>query len=88
MRPDLKKELTIAAVLLGFGVLVLPPAVYWVGQQLIGEYAPDAGVLDLAESVWWDLLQLRIGAWTLVASPYVIVQLARLTRYAWRQAPL
>jgi hypothetical protein len=87
-RTDIKKELVIAAVLIGFGVLVLPVAIYWVGQQLIGEYAPNAGLLALAESIWWDLLQLRLPAWTLVLAPYLVVQLARFTRFAWRQAPL
>ena len=80
----LQKELIIAATLLAFGVLVLPAAIYWVGQQLIGEYAPDAGVLDLAETIWSDLLDLDPAAWTLVLAPYLIVQLVRLTRFAWR----
>jgi hypothetical protein len=85
---ELKKELTIAAVLLGFGLIAVPFAIYWVGQQLIGEYTPDGGLLDLAESIWWDLLQLRVSAWTLVLSPYLIVQLGRLTRFAWRRPAL
>ena len=88
MRTNLQKELVIAGVLIGFAVLVLPLGVFWVGQGLIGQYAPGAGMLDLAESIWWELMQLRIGAWILVLSPYLIVQIARLTRFAWRQAPL
>jgi uncharacterized membrane protein HdeD (DUF308 family) len=86
--PDGKKELTIAALLLGFGFLVLPIAIYWVGQQVIGEYAPDAGVLDLAEAIWSDLLQLRPSAWTLVLAPYLMVQLVRLAWFTLRRAPL
>lgn len=83
-----KKELAIAAVLIGFGVIVLPAAIYWVGEQIIGEYAPGAGMLALAESIWSDLLQLQPAAWTLVLAPYLIVQIFRLTRFAWRRAPL
>ena len=33
--------------------------------------------MELAESIWLDLLALRWWAWLLVLSPYVTVQLAR-----------
>jgi hypothetical protein len=87
-REKLNKEIVLAALLIGFGLVLLPAAIYWVGQQLIGEYAPGEGVLDLAENIWSDLLQLRLAAWLLVLSPYVVVQLVRLVRRAWRSAPL
>lgn len=83
-RSRLQKELIIAATLLAFGLSALPAAVYWVGRQLIGEYVPGAGLLDLAEDIWSDLLNLDSAAWTLVLAPYLIVQLVRLTRFAWR----
>jgi hypothetical protein len=73
-----RRELLIAVVSFGLGVFVLPIAIYWVGQRIIGEYAPEAGVLALAERIWSDLLALSPGAWALVASPYVIIQLVRL----------
>ena len=46
--------------------------------------ATDAGALELAESIWLDLLALRLSAWLLVLSPYVTVQLARGVRRVWR----
>jgi hypothetical protein len=79
-----KRELVIAAVLFGFGLLALPFAIYWVGSQMIGEYSPDASPLTLAEQIWTNLLQLEPFAWVLVVSPYVVLQLVRLVRRVWR----
>ena len=78
-----KRELVIAATLIGGSLVLLPFAIYFVGRQAIGEYAADAGVLDLAEQIWWDLLQLSPAAWTLVLTPYLLIQLIRLARRAW-----
>jgi len=76
-----RREMVLAATLVGFGLLVLPFAIYLVGGQLLGDYGADAGAMALAESIWLDLLALRLPAWLLVLSPYVIVQ---LVRWVWR----
>ncbi len=83
-----QREISIAAVAIGFGALVLPFAIYVVGQRLLGEYRPDAGVMALAESIWLDLISLRAPAWFLVLSPYLTVQLLRWLRRMWRPKPL
>ena len=80
-----KRELTIAAATLGFGLFVLPFAIYFVGQQLIGEYDPNAGVGSLYEHIWTDFLSLRATAWILIVGPYVTVQLIRGIRRVWRR---
>jgi hypothetical protein len=87
-QPAWKKEITIAGILIGGSLALLPFAIYFVGRRAIGEYAADAGVLDFAEQIWWDLLQLRTPAWMLVLTPYLLVQLLRFTRRAWRHATL
>lgn len=84
----LKREVIIGAALFAFGFFVLPLAIYWVGRELIGEYAPDAGVWTLMESIWADLLSFRLAAWLLVLSPYGVVQLLRLARRCWRAGAL
>ena len=87
--PRWQREATIAAAAIGFGVLVLPFAVYLVGQQLLGDYGTDAaGPMALAETIWLDLLSLRLPAWILVLSPYVTVQLVRWVRRVWRPKSL
>jgi hypothetical protein len=80
----LRRELIILTALFAFGFFVLPLAIYWVGQEAFGEYAPNAGVWSLTESIWSDLLSFRLAAWLLVLSPYAVVQLLRLARRIWR----
>lgn len=79
-----QRELSIAAGLLAFGLVVMPFAIYVVGQSLLGEYA-GSGALGLAESVWTDLFALQPLTWLLVLTPYAVVQLARLGRRVWRR---
>ena len=80
-----QREVAIAAALLAFGLLVLPFAVYLVGQQLLGDYGDGLGALALAENIWVDLLSFRLAAWVLVLSPYLTIQLARGVRRIWRR---
>jgi hypothetical protein len=79
-----QREIALAAGSLGFGLIVLPLAIYVVGQQLVGEYA-GSGPLALAESIWLDLAALRPLTWLLVLWPYLTVQLVRLVRRLWRR---
>ncbi len=79
-----QREISIAAALLAFGLIVLPFSIYIVGQNLLGEYE-GAGALGLAESIWLDLLALQPLTWLLVLTPYIVVQLARLGRRTWRR---
>jgi hypothetical protein len=84
--PPWRREARIAVATIGFGLLVLPFGVYVVGQFLLGEYS--GGPLALAETIWLDLLSLRLPAWILVLSPYIIIQLARSVRRVWRPKSL
>jgi hypothetical protein len=83
-----QREVSIAAVALGFGLVVLPFAIYVVGQRLLGEYRADAGAMALAENIWLDLLSFSVPAWILVLSPYLTVQLLRWVRRVWRPTSL
>jgi len=74
----LKRELILAVVLLGIGLILLPVAVYWVGQQVVGEYESPAGFFGLLGHIWGDFLSLDFGAWLLVLSPYLAIQLLRI----------
>ena len=86
--PRFKKELILAAIFVGCGLLLLPPAVYWVGAQVVGEYANDGGVWTLMVNVWSDLIHGSLLAWILVLSPYLIVQSLRLARGVGRRKEL
>lgn len=77
MRISFKTELMLAAILLTFGLVALPAAVYWVGQFVVGGYESEAGLAGLVGAIWDGLGQGHIAAWILVLSPYVTVQLLR-----------
>lgn len=76
----------MAASLIGFGVFLLPAAVYLVGQRVVGEYPADGGVFALAVSVWVDAIRGNPLALLLVLSPYGAVQFLRLARRLWRRS--
>ena len=80
-----QREVAIAAGLLAFGLIALPFAIHVVGQQILGEYGEAGGAVTLAESIWLDLLSLRLPAWILVLSPYLAIQLARGVRRIWQR---
>jgi hypothetical protein len=74
-----KKELILAAVLIGFGLLVLPYMIYFVGLQIVGTYEGEGGALGLMLAIWAALGRGAWAAWMLVLSPYLVVQLLRVT---------
>lgn len=74
----LKKELVLASGLVGGGLVLLPVAVYWVGQRVVGDYESEAGLWGLLTDLWTDFFSLNLGAWLLVLSPYATIQLVRL----------
>jgi hypothetical protein len=78
------RELTIFGVLFFVGLVILPVCIYVVGINLIGEYSPEAGISGLLMAIWGDLARLRIGAWILVLSPWLVIQLLRLAIRIWR----
>jgi len=78
------KELFIATVVLALSLTLLPVAVYFVGVRVVGDYAADGSVWDLLYHVWTDLVEVRLSAWLLVLSPYLIILLLRFGRSLWK----
>ena len=72
------KELLVAAILLSFGILLLPVGIFIVGQGILGPYE-GGGLSDLSQAIWTALLSGRPSAWLLVLSPYIVIQLLRLS---------
>ena len=85
MHGRLRNEAILAGLLLAFGLFVLPVAIYFVGQQVIGEYE-GSGAVGLVVELWSALVRADAVAWALVLSPYFVVQLLRLTWKIWRWA--
>ena len=80
-----KRESALFLCLLFAGLLVLPLAVYFVGNSVFGEYG------GTGFSAFYGALHSAIRAGDpvvlfLVLSPYVIWQLSRLTTWAFKQS--
>jgi hypothetical protein len=74
------------ALLLGLvlaGLVLVPIAIYWVGPQLLGEFGGH-GFADFFGSLGARIRSGEAAAWFLVLSPYLAVQVLRLTRLGWR----
>ncbi len=85
MHGRLRNEAILAVLMLAFGLFILPVAIYFVGQQIIGEYE-GGGVIGLVLALWSALVRADAVAWVLVLSPWLVVQLLRLTWKMWRWA--
>jgi hypothetical protein len=78
-RPWIRRELILAGVLLPIGFFVLPVAIYFTGQALLGDYSQEgAGVGQLYADIFGDLATGFLPAWALVLSPWLGIQLLRL----------
>ncbi len=85
LRQRITRETALFTGLLFAGFVLLPIAVWLVGDALFGEYG-GAGYQS-----FFSLLSAKIRegdgvAWFLVLSPYLGVTVLRLMRWAWRQA--
>ena len=80
----IRNEAVLLVGLLIFGIICIPGAVYLVGQLVFGDFAGE-GFGDFFASISTKLMAADGAAWLLVASPYLVLQCLRLTRYGWRQ---
>ena len=77
MKPQtILREALLALALFLVGLIILPAAIYVVGQQIIGEY--ESGLSGYYESLAAALAAPNGFAWLLVLSPYLTIQLLRL----------
>ena len=79
LRRRVRFELIFNGVLVLIGVLLLPAAVFYTGQELLGEYATDGrGLLHLYASVLKDMGRGEPAAWALCLSPVLGITLLRV----------
>lgn len=79
-----RKEAALFFGLLFIGFVLMPIAIYWVGQNVFGRYGGH-GYGDFFGTL---SARIRAGdgiAWFFVLSPYLVWQTLRLTLYAWRK---
>ena len=86
--PTLKKTVTREAFLLAYlllsGLLLLPIAIYLVGQIVFGAYG-GTGLTDFFERIFRGIVHAEGVIWFLVLSPYLGWQVLRLTIWAFRR---
>jgi len=74
-----RRELILAGILIAAGALLLPIAIYFTGQVLLGPYSDEGhGLGRLYADIFGDLAAGFLPAWLLVLSPWLGVQLLRL----------
>ena len=78
-----KREAVLFASLLLFGLLLLPAAIYLVGQAIFGDYGGD-GVAEFYGGLHRRIRDGDMVVWFLVLSPYLFWQTLRLTVLIFR----
>lgn len=76
------RELALLVGLIAAGFLVLPVVVWLVGWMLLGPQAGGPG--SVYASVFSEAARGKLAAWFFAASPYLVVQSARLTLWSLR----
>ncbi len=79
------REIGLLTALLLLGLVVLPIAIYKVGQLVFGAYAGH-GFADFYGDISSRLRSGDFYAWFLMLSPWLGVQALRLMAYAWRKS--
>lgn len=82
-RPPLQRELLLLALLLLFGLLVLPTLVWFAGQLFLGDYLRNptgdsvGGPLALTMDFISGLFSGSPGHWLMLLGPYLLVLACR-----------
>lgn len=84
LKNRLLKETALLAILLFFGLAVLPLCIYLVGEAIFGEYG-NGGFGSFFGALHRELREGEPAAWFLLLSPWLLWQLARLTLWGFRQ---
>jgi hypothetical protein len=81
----LKREAAIFLAMLFFGLVILPVAIWFVGNTIFGDYG-GAGYGDFYGNLTLRIVSGNLAAWFLVLSPWLTLQAVRLALAGWRRA--
>jgi hypothetical protein len=76
MSPAWRRELRIAALLVGFGLIIMPFLIYLAGLLTLGPY--DGGLPAFLGSLYVAFFTATPTAWLLVTGPYLLFTAVRL----------
>ncbi len=83
LRRRATKEVALLAGLLFFGLIIMPLAIYSVGQSVFGTYG-GIGYGDFYGTLSGKVRHGDLVAWFLILAPYIGWQVVRLMALAWR----
>ncbi|NIV19004.1 MAG: hypothetical protein GWN47_11640 [Woeseiaceae bacterium] len=84
-RKIVTREVALLTALLFVGLVIMPVALYWLGQKLLGQFG-GYGYADFYGTLTARFRNGDSATWFLVLSPYLAWQALRLTAWAWRHA--
>jgi len=73
-----RKQATLAAICLGFGVLILPALIYVVGAKILGAYGGGPGISSFYGDFFRNLISGGLRTWFIVLGPYLLLAVLRL----------
>lgn len=79
----LRKEAALFAGLLFLGLVLLPVVIWFVGKAVFGAYG-GAGYAEFYGTLSGKIRSGNLVAWFLVLSPWLALQVVRLTAFGWR----
>ena len=79
-----RREAALFLGLLFLGFVIMPLAIFWVGQRVLGEFG-GAGYAEFFGNLSGNIRGGDPVAWFFVLSPYLGWQILRLMRFAWRR---
>lgn len=85
LRKKLTRETALLAILLFVGIVLMPIAIWFVGQALFGEYG-GTGFGDFFGTLSAKIRSGDRVAWFLVLSPYLSILCLRLMIWGWRKS--
>jgi hypothetical protein len=85
LQKTLKKEAALFVVMLSVGLVLLPMLVWFVGKAVFGDYGGH-GFADFFGTLSSGFRAGDGGAWFLVLSPWLVLQVVRLAVAGWKLA--
>lgn len=82
LTPFWRRELGFFALLLGFGLLMMPFLIYLAGVLTLGPY--EGGLLAFLGSLMSAVFTAKPSAWLLVIGPYLLFTAVRLLTRPFR----
>lgn len=86
LKDQIGRELLILLCALAFGLLAVPPLLWFIGRRALGPYS-GGGVEALAENFFQGLKSGTVGFWIVALAPYFIVLLVRALAGIARSLP-